>query len=80
MDVKRVAKFLAALAGAAAQLVAAGVVDGDTQRWLSQLVGILTAAAVFLVPNSTGVLDGGQTPGAGGDAAHGGPDLPVVGP
>lgn len=80
MDVKRVAKFLAALAGAAAQLAAMGLVDGQAQQFLSLAVGILTAAAVFLVPNSSGVLDGGQPAGPGGNGGHGGPDLPVVGP
>jgi len=47
----RIAKFLTALAGAAAQLVALGLVDGTTQGVLTVAISVLTAAAVFLVPN-----------------------------
>lgn len=48
---KRVAKFLTALAGAGAQLIALGLVEGDTQHWVAVTVGVLTATAVYLVPN-----------------------------
>lgn len=51
MNPARIAKFLTALAGAAAQLVALGLVDGTTQGVLTVAISVLTAAAVFLVPN-----------------------------
>lgn len=47
----RVAKFLAALAGAAAQAVNLGLVEGDTRSWVTVVIGVLTATAVYLVPN-----------------------------
>lgn len=49
--VGRIAKFLTALAGAAAQAVSLGLVDGAAQNWLTVAIGVLTAAAVYLVPN-----------------------------
>jgi uncharacterized membrane protein YphA (DoxX/SURF4 family) len=54
----RVAKFLTALAGAGAQALALGLVTGPAQSWVSVGIGILTAVAVFLVPNQEGVPDG----------------------
>ena len=48
---KRVAKFLTALAGAGAQAITLGLVDGHARDWLSIALGIATAAAVYLVPN-----------------------------
>lgn len=51
MNPARVAKFLAALAGAAAQTIALGLVDGHTRDWLTVAIGVLTAGAVYLVPN-----------------------------
>ena len=48
---KRIAKFLTALAGAGTQIVALGLVEGDAQHWVAVLVGLLTAAAVYAVPN-----------------------------
>jgi hypothetical protein len=51
VSARRVAKFLTALAGAGAQVAALGLVDGPAETWLSVGIGILTAAAVFLVPN-----------------------------
>lgn len=48
---KRIAKFLTALAGAGTQLVVLGLVEGDAEHWVAVIVGVLTAAAVYLVPN-----------------------------
>lgn len=48
----RAAKFLTALAGAGAQIISQGLVDGTAAAWLGVLVGVLTAAAVYLVPNT----------------------------
>lgn len=53
MSPARVAKFLAALAGAAAQALSLGLVSGTTRGWLTVVIGVLTAAAVYLVPNQT---------------------------
>ena len=52
MNPARIAKFLTALAGAAAQAVSLGLVDGDARSWATVIIGILTAAAVYLVPNA----------------------------
>lgn len=49
---QKVAKFLTALAGAGAQLVGFGLVSGDAQSYLSIGIGLLTAVAVYLVPNA----------------------------
>lgn len=51
MNPARIAKFLTALAGAAAQVIALGLVDGTAQSALTVAISVLTAAAVFLVPN-----------------------------
>lgn len=51
MNPARIAKFLTALAGAAAQLVALGLIDGQAENVASIAIGVLTATAVFLVPN-----------------------------
>lgn len=48
----RAAKFLTALAGAGAQIISQGLVDGAAAAWLGVAVGVLTAAAVYLVPNT----------------------------
>lgn len=64
MDLKRIAKFVAALAGVAAQVVASGLVDGAAREWMSQGIAILTAVAVFLVPNETATPPLPQPPGA----------------
>lgn len=53
MSPARIAKFLTALAGAAAQAVNLGLVSGDAQHWATILIGVLTAGAVFAVPNAT---------------------------
>jgi hypothetical protein len=47
----RIAKFLTALAGAAAQAVTLGLATGTARSWLTVAIGVLTAAAVYLVPN-----------------------------
>jgi hypothetical protein len=51
MSPTRIAKFLTALAGAGAQLIALGLVDGAAENITSVAIGLLTAGAVFLVPN-----------------------------
>lgn len=51
MNPQRIAKFLTALAGAAAQVVALGLLDDRAQAIASAAISVLTAAAVFLVPN-----------------------------
>jgi hypothetical protein len=47
-----VAKFLTALAGAGGIIIANGLATGDVARWLSIAISIVTAVAVFLVPNA----------------------------
>jgi hypothetical protein len=54
---RRIAKFLTALAGAGAQILALGLLDDSAEKWVSVAIGVLTAAAVFLVPNQE-VTDG----------------------
>jgi len=56
MNPARIAKFLAALAGAAAQAVTLGLVDGHARDWLTVAIGVLTAGAVYLVPNEPAEL------------------------
>lgn len=51
MNPRRIAKFLTALAGAAAQAVSLGLIDGDARSWATIIIGVLTAGAVYLVPN-----------------------------
>lgn len=51
MSPARIAKFLTALAGAAAQAISLGLVDGDARNWATVIIGVITAAAVYLVPN-----------------------------
>jgi len=51
MSPARIAKFLTALAGAAAQAISLGLVDGDARNWVTVIIGVVTAAAVYLVPN-----------------------------
>lgn len=51
MNPGRIAKFLTALAGAGAQLLALGLLDHTAESWVSVGIGVLTAVAVFLVPN-----------------------------
>ena len=52
MNPARIAKFLTALAGAGAQIIALGLVDGTAERWLTVIISVLTAAAVYTVPNA----------------------------
>jgi hypothetical protein len=51
MNARRIAKFLTALAGAGAQALSLGLVEGHARDWLSIALGLATAAAVYLVPN-----------------------------
>ena len=51
MNPARIAKFLTALAGAAAQAVTLGLISGTARSWATVVIGVLTAAAVYLVPN-----------------------------
>lgn len=51
MNPGRIAKFLTALAGAAAQVLALGILDDPARGWVSAAVAVLTAAAVYLTPN-----------------------------
>jgi hypothetical protein len=48
-------KAVAALAGLAAQVVAAGVLSGSAQAWAQLVLATLTAVGVYLVPNGTPV-------------------------
>lgn len=47
----KIAKFLTALAGAGAQLITFGLITGTAQNVVSVATGLLTAIAVYLVPN-----------------------------
>ena len=49
--VRYLAKFLAALAGVAAQAITIGLATGDVAKWVTLAVSLLTAAAVYIVPN-----------------------------
>lgn len=51
MTLPSIAKFLTALAGAAAQVVSLGLATGTARNALTVAISVLTAAAVFLVPN-----------------------------
>jgi hypothetical protein len=51
LNAQRIAKFLTALAGAGAQVLALGLLTGPAQGWVTVGVAALTAAAVFAVPN-----------------------------
>lgn len=51
MNPQRIAKFLTALAGAGAQVLALGLFDDKAQAAVSACIAVLTAVAVFLVPN-----------------------------
>ena len=58
---KRMAKFLVALAGAATQIVSLGILSGNAKGVATSLVSLLTAVAVFLVPNSTPLHQAGTS-------------------
>lgn len=53
MSPRRIAKFLTALAGAGAQLLALGLIDGPAENITSIAIGVLTALAVYLTPNES---------------------------
>jgi hypothetical protein len=75
MNARRVAKFLTALAGAGAQVLSLGLIGGHAREWVSVGLGLVTAAAVYLVPNEPPTAPAaanpapGPDPGAGGAAA-----------
>ncbi len=50
--VDRIRKTLVALAGFAATLLAAGVLDPDVAPWVQAGLAALTAAGVYAVPNA----------------------------
>lgn len=51
MNPSRIAKFLTAMAGAAAQIVALGLLDAKAESMVAVGISIVTALAVFMVPN-----------------------------
>ena len=46
------AKFLTALAGVAAQAITLGLAVGDVAKWVTLGIGLITAVAVYFVPNN----------------------------
>lgn len=50
-------KFLAALTGAAAAAISAGVLSGAAERWTSVILAIVTAFVVFLIKNEPATLE-----------------------
>lgn len=52
--VARVRKFLVAVAGLLAQVIASGALDGndDVRVWVQAVLAVLTAAGVYAVPNA----------------------------
>lgn len=48
-----VRKFLGAASGAAAVLVAQGILDGTAENYVTGVLAALTAAVVYLLPNDT---------------------------
>ena len=49
--VQRARKFLAALAGTAAMVVATKVLEEDVEVWVNLFLAACTAAGVYVVPN-----------------------------
>lgn len=47
-----VAKFIAALIGAAGSVLSAGVLPDSVAKWVAVGIAALTAIAVYLVPNA----------------------------
>lgn len=45
-------KFLAAITGAAAVAVTAGVLPGSSVRWVDGVLAVVTAFVVYFVPNA----------------------------
>lgn len=45
-------KATAALSGAAAEAVAAGLLHGDAEKWTTGILAAVTTALVYLVPNT----------------------------
>lgn len=50
---KQLMKALVALAGVAANLIAIGVVPSADVKWVTAAVSVVTAVAVYVVPNAT---------------------------
>lgn len=44
-------KFVAALSGAAAEAISLGLLTGTTERWVTGILAVATAALVYLLPN-----------------------------
>lgn len=51
MTIAQARKFIVALLGALAVLVAQGTVTGDAATWVTFAVSLATAAGVYVVPN-----------------------------
>jgi hypothetical protein len=45
-------KFIAAAVGAVGEILTLGLLHGTAQHWATVLVGIASALAVYLVPNT----------------------------
>ena len=52
IEAKKAMKFLVALAGVAGNAVAIGVVPNAEVKWVTLGVTIVTAVAVYLIPNT----------------------------
>lgn len=52
MKLVEVRKFLAALTGAAAVAITAGLISGTAERWTTGVLAVATAFIVYLVPNA----------------------------
>jgi hypothetical protein len=73
-----VAKFLTALAGAGGIAIANGLAVGDVAKWLSIAISIVTAMAVFLVPNTpAATTDKTATDPADSQPATDDPEVPA---
>lgn len=44
-------KFIVAILGAASIAVTQGLIEGTTAKWVAVIIGLATAAGVFIVPN-----------------------------
>jgi len=50
---KYAAKFITAVVGAAALAVTQGLISGTAAKWVAIGIGVLTAAGVYVVPNTS---------------------------
>lgn len=48
---RKVRKFLGAASGAAAIVIADGLIDGTAATWTTSVLAAATAAVVYLIPN-----------------------------